>query len=36
MQTVVILLEFVVIPIAAIAVALALFVRGRKKDGGRK
>jgi hypothetical protein len=38
MQTFVILLEFVVIPIAAIAVAVALFTRGRggRKPGGEK
>jgi hypothetical protein len=38
MQTFVVLIEFVVIPIAAIAVAVALFTRrrGGRRPGGEK
>jgi len=34
METFVIVLEFVVIPVIAIAVGMALFMRRRKDDGG--
>ena len=36
MQTFVIVLEFVVIPVIAIAVGIALFMRRRNDDGGGK
>ena len=36
MATFIIILEFVVIPVIAIAVAMALFVRRRKDGGGEK
>jgi hypothetical protein len=36
MQTVVILLELVIIPVIAIAVGIAMFRRRPKDDGGRK
>jgi hypothetical protein len=34
METFVIILEFVVIPVIAVAVAIALFARRKRNDGG--